>query len=87
MRTDRRLVALFLLAAVTACTQSGNGANADEEPSAAPPSAGVESPGDSLPAALLGTAPPPRGMTVNYYAADPAAAGDSVLVARLRQSS
>ena len=76
MRTDRRLVALLMFAAVAACTQSGTGANADEgEPSAAPPSAGMESAADSLPAALLGTAPPPRGVTVNYYGADPAAAG------------
>ena len=76
MRTDRRWVALFMLAVLTACTQSGDGANADEaEPSAAPPSAGMESAADSLPAALLGTAPPPRGESVNYYAADPAAAG------------
>jgi carboxymethylenebutenolidase len=75
MRTDRRVVALIMLAAMTACTQSGTGANAEGEPSAAPPSAGIQSPGDSLPAALLGTAPPPRGVTVNYYGADPAAAG------------
>ncbi|HJU87339.1 MAG TPA: dienelactone hydrolase family protein [Gemmatimonadota bacterium] len=74
MRTDRRWLTLLLLTAA-ACTQSGTGANADQEPSAAPPSAGLESVSDSLPAALLGTAPPPRGVTVNYYAADPAAAG------------
>ena len=76
MRTDRRMLVLLLLAAVAACTRSGNGASADEgEPSAAPPSAGFESSADSLPAALLGTAPPPRGVAVDYYAADPAAAG------------
>jgi carboxymethylenebutenolidase len=69
------MVATILLAAATACTQSGTGADADAEPSAAPPSAGIGSSGDSLPAALLGTAPPPRGVTVNYYGADPAAAG------------
>ena len=76
MRTNRRMVVLLMLATAAACTQSGNGANADEgEPSAEPPSAGIESAADSLPAALLGTAPPPRGETVNYYAADAAAAG------------
>jgi carboxymethylenebutenolidase len=69
------MVAMLLLAAGAACTQSGTGANPDAEPSAAPPSAGMESSGDSLPAALLGTAPAPRGVTVRYYAADPAAAG------------
>jgi carboxymethylenebutenolidase len=31
--------------------------------------------GDSLPAALLGTAPPPRGQSVHYAEADPATAG------------
>ena len=76
MRTYGRVVMPLILAVAVACTQSGNGANADEgEPSAAPPSAGIESSADSLPAALLGTAAPPRGVTVNYYAADPAAAG------------
>jgi carboxymethylenebutenolidase len=31
--------------------------------------------GDSLPAAIVGKAPPPRGGDVHYYAADPAATG------------
>jgi carboxymethylenebutenolidase len=35
----------------------------------------MEAGSDSLPAALLGTASPPRGEAVNYYPADPASAG------------
>lgn len=32
-------------------------------------------PGDSLPAAVLGAAPAPRGVAVQYFPADPAHAG------------
>jgi carboxymethylenebutenolidase len=72
---------LVAAAALSACAQRGGESGVDEgEPSAEPPSAeleGAASPGasDSLPAAILGTAPPPRGETVGYYDADPAAAG------------
>jgi carboxymethylenebutenolidase len=67
---------LALALALAACSGERASANgSDAEPSAAPPSAGIESASDSLPAALLGTAPPPRGETVSYYDADPAAVG------------
>jgi carboxymethylenebutenolidase len=67
---------LALALALAACSGERASANgSDAEPSAAPPSAGIEAASDSLPAALLGTAPPPRGETVSYYDADPAAAG------------
>ena len=68
--------ALLILAVAWACGGRGSENGSDEaEPSAAPPSAGMEAGSDSLPAALLGAASPPRGETVNYYPADPASAG------------
>lgn len=73
-----RRTALLMLAVAWACggeRASENGSD-EAEPSARPPSAGVEAgASDSLPAALLGTAPAPRGEAVHYYAADPAATG------------
>lgn len=76
--TDRTrwMIALPLAISLAACGGERASANGPEaEPGAAPPSAAFDSASDSLPAALLGTAPPPRGETVAYYAADPAAAG------------
>lgn len=72
-----RRAALWMLAVAWACGGSASENGSDEaEPSAAPPSAGMEGAGsDSLPAALLGTAPPPRGEAVHYYSADTAATG------------
>jgi carboxymethylenebutenolidase len=77
MRAHRRWKgSLAILALAWACGgDRGEGAADGAEPSAEPPSAEVRTAGDSLPAALLGTAPPPRGVAVNYYAADPAATG------------
>lgn len=80
MRRHRegRAIALALAVALAACAGERGNANgsSEAEPSAAPPSAGMgAASSDSLPAALLGTAPPPRGETSNYYPADPAAAG------------
>ncbi|HUF90053.1 MAG TPA: dienelactone hydrolase family protein [Gemmatimonadota bacterium] len=80
MRRHRegRAVAFALAVALAACAGERGNANgsSEAEPSAAPPSAGMgAASSDSLPAALLGTAPPPRGETSNYYPADPAAAG------------
>lgn len=74
IRTGKiRMAGLALV--MIACAEGGAENRSDEaEPAAAPPSAEMAT-GDSLPAALLGTAPPPRGVTINYYGADPAAAG------------
>jgi carboxymethylenebutenolidase len=67
---------LALALALAACGGDRASANGSgDEPSAAPPSAEIVAASDSLPAALLGTAPPPRGETVRYYDADPAAGG------------
>ena len=73
-------VALAVLAAAIAtggCAQRANETGADDaEPSAGPPSAELTSAAsDSLPAAILGTAPAPRGEAIHYYDADPAATG------------
>lgn len=80
MRRHRkgRAIAFALTVALAACAGERGSANgsSEAEPSAAPPSAGMgAASSDSLPAALLGTAPPPRGETSNYDPADPAAAG------------
>ena len=76
--TDRTrwVIALPLAISLAACGGERASANGPEaEPAAAPSSAAFDAESDSLPAALLGTAPPPRGETVSYYAEDPAAAG------------
>jgi carboxymethylenebutenolidase len=72
------MTALLMALSLTACSaERGNRAAADEaEPSAGPPSAELSSAArDSLPAAILGTAPAPRGEAIHYYDADPAATG------------
>ena len=77
MKTGR-MTALLVALSLTACSaERGNRAEADEaEPSAGPPSAELSSAArDSLPAAILGTAPAPRGEAIHYYDADPAATG------------
>ena len=74
----RAAAVLWLGAAglVAACSAGGpDTVAAEAEPSAAPPSAGVEVVSDSLPAAIVGEAPPPRGEAVHYYGADAAATG------------
>jgi len=73
-----RAITFALAVALAACggERGSENGSSEAEPSVAPPSAGMgAAAGDSLPAALLGTAPPPRGETSNYYAADPGAAG------------
>jgi len=77
---SRGVTAVLVLAVVGlggGCSRGGNQAgSAEAEPSAAPPSAGmVVAASDSLPAALLGKAPPPRGEAAHYHPADPAATG------------
>lgn len=74
----RRMTGLIVALLVSACSaERGNRAAADESaPSAGPPSANLTSAAsDSLPAAILGTAPAPRGEAIHYYDADPAATG------------
>jgi carboxymethylenebutenolidase len=78
MKTGRRTALLVALSvAVGACAQRANETGADDaEPSAGPPSAELSSAAsDSLPAAILGTAPAPRGEAIHYYDADSAATG------------
>lgn len=78
MKTGR-MTALLVALSVTVggCAQRANETGADDaEPSAGPPSAELTSAAsDSLPAAILGTAPAPRGEAIQYYDADPAATG------------
>jgi carboxymethylenebutenolidase len=71
-------IAMLLAVALADCAgeRGSENGSAEAEPSAAPPSAGFDGAGsDSLPAAIVGKAPPPRGEDANYYAADPAATG------------
>jgi carboxymethylenebutenolidase len=71
-------IAMLVAVALAACAgeRGSENGSAEAEPSVAPPSAGFEgTASDSLPAAILGKAPPPRGEAVHYYGADPAATG------------
>ena len=60
-----------ILALAPGCARESAESAASDEPAAAP----VEGPRDSVPAAILGEAPPPRGATVRYFPADSATAG------------
>lgn len=76
-RIVRSLAGLAVATAVACSTQGetseGDAAGARvEEPAAASVPATVA---DSLPGAILGTAPPPRGEDVHYFADDPDATG------------
>lgn len=73
----RGALSLSLLLLATACvSESADSGEADQT---ATPDAGPEVPapatGEALPAALLGTAPPPSGTAVEYTSADPASRG------------
>jgi carboxymethylenebutenolidase len=64
---------------LTGACAEGNGDEVDAAAETAPPR-GVEAPApDSLPAAVLGTAPPPRGTSIHYAQSDPAANGYMVV--------
>ncbi len=73
----RGVLSLALLLVATACT--GESADLGDADQTATPDAGPAVPpaatGEVLPAALLGTAPPPSGATVDYAETDPAARG------------
>src|SRR5687768_16269969 len=68
---------------LSAACAEGNGDEVAEEVADAAetaPPRGVEVPmPDSLPAAVLGTAPPPRGTSIHYAQSDPAANGYMVI--------
>lgn len=74
----RGMAVLAGLALIAACAErnESSGGTADDAEVATERSA-MEAPGlqDSLPAAILGTAPPPRGESVHYWDADPATTG------------
>lgn len=79
-RVRWRVGTSLLLGVVLAVACSGRGgasegATEDTTADAAETAAAPASGSDSLPAAILGTAPPPRGEAVHYYAADPATTG------------
>jgi carboxymethylenebutenolidase len=78
--TPRAAWPLAMLALVVACTErNGAEASLDAAADSAPPR-GVQMPvPDSLPAAVLGTAPPPRGTSIHYDQLDPAANGYLVI--------
>ncbi|HUP20747.1 MAG TPA: dienelactone hydrolase family protein [Gemmatimonadota bacterium] len=70
------LAAIAVAAIATACSNEGRTPETDGVSAAAANVAVVpRGTNDTLPAALLGTAPPPRGEAVAYDEADPAAAG------------